>query len=225
MKRSGRAFMVVLLVLITSCTDDRITFARGPLGPASYEVTAQASGESDERQEHTATLRVEPATDGARLVLRSSAGVVTADLSVAADGSVDLTRVRGAAFESGGQTELASLVGQLNPSLPDEPVRLGEPWSSTQRITTRALAASLETELRIVRFRRVASTDAAELRGDVTGRLRVNDPTRPLDGSLTGSTRIVWAVEAGRVVEADTELIWTLSDGTRVTLATSVRSN
>jgi hypothetical protein len=212
-------------LLAAGCTDDRITLARGPLGPASYEVQVRAESETSDLQEHEATLRVEPAAGGARLVLRSAAGLVTADLTVASDGAVDLTRVRGAAFEGSGQTELASLVGQLNPPLPNKPVRIGERWSSTQRITTTALTAALSTELRIVRFRRVASTDAAELSGDVSGQLEVADPTRALEGKLSGTTRIVWAVDAGRVVEADTELLWTLSDGTRVTLVTSVRSN
>ena len=215
--------LVVSVIAATSCTDDRVTLSRGPLGPARYEVEVRASdNEGDLDEEHRATLRVDPQQEGATFALRAAGRLVTADLRILEDGSVDLRRVRGAPVQGPGQTELASLVGQLNPPLPDDPVRLGESWSSTQRITTRALSASLDTELRMVRFRRVASTDAAELVGEVTGRLRVNDPTRVLEGRLRGSTRIVWAVLAGRVVEAETSLIWSLSDGTDVTLDTNV---
>jgi hypothetical protein len=221
------ALAFALCVLAAGCTDDRVTLERGPLGPARYEVAVRAEdNEGDLDEEHRATLRVDPRTEGATFALRATGGrLVTADLRILEDGSVDLRRVRGAPVQGSGQTELASLVGQLNPPLPDDPVRLGERWSSTQRITTRALAASLNTELRMVRFRRVASTDAAELVGEVSGRLRVNDPTRVLEGRLGGTTRIVWAVRAGRVVEAETSLNWSLSDGNTVTLDTTVRPN
>jgi hypothetical protein len=207
------------------CSDDRVTFSRGPLGPASYEVEVRAAGEgSGLDEEHRATLRIEPrGSDAARFTLRSAGGEdITADLSFLDGGRVDLTRVRGAPVQGSGQTELASLVGQLNPPLPTRPVRLGDSWSSTQRITTRALSASLRTELRMVRFRRIAEMDAAELAGDVTGRLRVTDGARVLDGELTGKTEILWAVRSGRVAAADTELVWGLSDGSRVTLETTV---
>lgn len=214
----------VLCLGAVACTDDRVTFARGPLGPANYEVEVRATGdEADVDERHRATLRVDPRDDGARFTLRTTPGeLVTADVTFLEDGTVDLTRVRGAPVEGSGQTELASLVGQLNPPLPRRPVRLGESWSSTQRITTKSLSASLRTELRMVRFRRIANTDGAELAGDVTGRLRVTDGPRILDGELTGETRIVWAVRRGRVAAADTELVWALSDGSRVTLQTSV---
>ena len=225
--KKGIVSVVALSLTLTSCTDDRVTLSRGPLGPARYEVEVHAEGsEGDLDEEHRATLRVNPRTEGANFALRpAGGGLVTADLRILEDGSVDLRRVRGAPVQGSGQTELASLVGQLNPPLPEEPVRLGERWSSTQRITTRALAASLNTELRMVRFRRVAETDAAELIGEVSGRLRVNDATRVLQGTLGGRTRIVWAVRAGRVVEAETSLVWSLSDGNSVTLETSVRPN
>jgi hypothetical protein len=218
---------VALLALLGSavgCTDDRVIFARGPLGPASYEVEVRAQGEaSDLDVEHRATLRIDPRTQGARFTLRTSPGaIVTADLSLLPDGSVDLQRVRGAAVEGSGQTELASLVGQLAPPLPQRPVRLGDSWSNTQRISTKALAASLRTRLRMVRFRRIAEIDAAELAGEITGRLQVTDATRVLVGELTGHTKIVWAVRSGRVAAADTELVWELSDGSHVTLQTSV---
>jgi hypothetical protein len=223
MKRA--ALLSCCALALASCTDDRIAFARGPLGPASYEVTVNASEDANPgAEEHRATLRVEPRRGGASFALRAPQGsVVTADLRILEDGSVDLARVRGSQSEGSGQTELASLVGQLNPPLPNQAVRLGERWSSTQRITTRTLSATLATSLRIVRFKRIASTDAAELVGDVSGRLRVDDGRRVLEGTLTGDTRIVWAVRAGRVVAADTELVWALSDGNRVTLETSVQ--
>lgn len=216
----------MLAVLVTvACTDDRVTFARGPLGPANYEVEVRASGdESDLDERHSATLAIEPREEGARFSLRTSPGeLVTADLRLLPDGSVDLTRVRGTPVEGSGQTELASLAGQLNPPLPRRPVRLGDSWSSTQRITTQALSASLRTRLRMVRFRRIAGMDGAEFAGEVTGRLRVTEAARVLEGTLTGRTKIVWAVRSGRVASADTRLVWELSDGTRVTLETSVQ--
>jgi hypothetical protein len=212
-----------LLVAATACTDDRVTLRRGPLGPASYELRVHAQGQPrDDVEEHLATLAITPADDGANFVLRTTEGeFLTAELRFGTDGSANLARVRGGV--TSGQ-ELASLVGQLNPPLPSTPVRLGKRWSSAQRITTQTLRALLRTTLRIVRFTRVASTDAAELVGDVSGTLRVTGGSRPLSGRLSGHTRIVWAVDAGRVVAADTDLVWTLGDGNRVTLGTVVRS-
>ncbi len=221
-----RAVALICCAIVTaSCADDRVSFERGPLGPASYEVVVSARGNVGAQAErHRATLRVQPRTSGATLTLRTTEGEeLTADLEVLGDGSVDLARVRGTSVVSSEQTELASLVGQLNPPLPGRPVRLGDRWSSTQRITTKTLSASLRTSLQMVGFRRMASTDAAELVGEVSGRLRVNGIARSLDGRLDGDTKIVWAVRAGRVVAADTNLVWSLSDGNRVTLQTSVR--
>jgi hypothetical protein len=222
MKRA--AVFIALGVLATACTDDRVGLSRGPLGPASYEVQVRAqetTGRAAER--HSASLNVVPTADGATFSLRAPGGeVITADLRLLEDGSVDLARVHGPGLEGSGQTELASLVGQLNPPLPARAVRIGQRWSSTQLITTKTLSASLRTTLRIVRFRRIASTDAAELLGRVSGHLRVNGIARPLEGRLTGETDITWAVSAGRVVAADTELVWELSDGSRVMLSTSV---
>jgi hypothetical protein len=211
-----------LLISGIACTDDRVTLRRGPLGPASYELRVHAEGQARERaEEHRATLAITPAGRGANFVLRTTEGeFLTAELRLGADGSANLARVRGGV--TSGQ-ELASLVGQLNPPLPSTPVRLGKRWSSAQRINTQALRALLHTTLRIVRFTRVASTDAAELVGDVSGTLRVTGGSRPLSGRLSGTTRIVWAVDAGRVVAADTDLVWTLGDGNRVTLGTVVR--
>ena len=222
MRRTIALTLCALLAAAASgCTDDRVTLRRGPLGPASYEVRVNARDQAGtQAEEHRATMAVEPAESGARFALRTTEGeVLTAELRISSDGSANLARIRGGV--TSGQ-ELASLVGQLNPPLPSAPVRLGERWSSTQRITTQSLAARLRTSLRIVRFRRVASTDAAELVGDVAGNLRVQG-ARVLQGTLSGQTRIVWAVRAGRVVAADTSLVWTLSDGNRVTLETTVR--
>ena len=211
-----------LVALIASCTDDRVSLVRGPLGPASYEVHVRALEQAgDQAEEHLATLRVEPRDTGTAFAMRTAEGdTLTAEIQVAPDGSVNLARIRGGVTP--GQ-ELASLVGQLNPPLPSRPVRLGRRWSRTQRITTKALSATLTTTLRIVRFTRVASTDAAELTGDVSGQLRIAGAVRPLSGRLSGSTTINWAVRAGRMVSAETNLIWALSDGSRVRLDTSVR--
>jgi hypothetical protein len=219
------AVIVCCVFAVGSCTSDRVRLERGPLGPASYEVRVRAQGdESAAAEEHNATLTVRPRSSGASFALRTTQGdTVTAEVAIMPNGSVDLTRVRGTPVPASGQTELASLVGQLNPPLPNGRVRLGDRWSSTQRITTKALSASLRTSLRMVRFRRIASTDAAELLGDVTGDLRVFGGAWPLSGTLSGRTQIVWAVRAGRVVAADTNLVWTLSDGSRVNLETSVR--
>jgi hypothetical protein len=222
MRRAVALFLCSVLAFTAACTDDRVTLRRGPLGPASYELRVRAQGqERDEAEEHRATLAITPAGGGANFVLRTTEGeFLTAELRFAADGSANLARVRGGV--TSGQ-ELASLVGQLNPPLPSTPVRLGRRWSSAQRITTQTLRALLRTTLRIARFRRVASTDAAELIGDVSGTLRVSGGARVLTGRLSGRTRIVWAVHAGRVVAADTDLIWTLADGDRVMLGTMVR--
>jgi hypothetical protein len=215
------ALTLCALLAAAGCTDDRVVLRRGPLGPANYEVRVRAQGQANApAEEHLATMSVEPAATGARFALRTTEGeVLTAELRIGDDGSTNLARIRGGV--TSGQ-ELASLVGQLNPPLPSAAVRLGRRWSSTQRISTQSLAARLRTSLRIVRFQRVASTDAAELVGNVSGDLRVQG-ARVLQGRLSGQTRIVWAVEAGRVVAADTTLIWTLSDGNRVTLETVVR--
>jgi hypothetical protein len=221
MRRALSLLLCSFLVCGAACTDDRVTLRRGPLGPASYELRVRAQGQETEAEEHEATLAITPAGDGANFVLRTTEGeFLTAELRFGADGSANLARIRGGV--TSGQ-ELASLVGQLNPPLPSTPVRLGKRWSSAQRISTQSLRALLRTTLRIARFRRVASTDAAELVGDVSGTLRVTGSSRVLSGRLSGTTRIVWAVKAGRVVAADTDLVWVLTDGNRVTLGTVVR--
>jgi hypothetical protein len=227
-----KRLIAVLLCLVASagaCSDDQVVLRRGPLGPARYRVEVQAEGPVAEvRVSRRATLRVAPRSSGAALTLRLSGEdvkVINADIRLSRDGSVTLDRIRGASVEGSGQTDLASLAGQLNPPLPDEPVRLGEVWSSTQRITTRTLRASLRTRLHIVRFRRISAIDAAEFEGEVSGRLSTTGDSGSFEGRLSGQTRIVWAVEDGRVVAAETSLVWSLSTGDRVTLETNLEPN
>jgi hypothetical protein len=100
---------------------------------------------------------------------------------------------------------------------------LGDTWSSTQKITTGTLTARIRTKLRIVRYRRVAGTDAAELEGEVSGRLSTQGESGIFRGTLRGRTRIAWSVVPGRVASAETNLVWTLSTGNRVILDTRVR--
>jgi hypothetical protein len=224
-KRTTLIGSMVLLMVFASCADDRLSFERGPLGPASYEVSVEASGAFEGLElAHQATLEVNPSDQGATFSLRNpGGGVVTAEVSAQPDGSLNLTHIRGIPVEGPGETELASLVGQLTPPLPQSPVRIGERWSDTREITTNSLRASIDTDLRLVRFRRVASTDAAELAGKVNGTTLVAAGIAALSGELAGNTRIVWAVEEGRVVESETELTWTLDDGTQVTIHTRVQ--
>ena len=70
----------------------------------------------------------------------------------------------------------------------------------------------------------MAETDDTEFAGDVTGRLSTSGPRGTFSGTLVGQTEIVWAVRPGRVVAADTHLVWTLGGSDRVTLDTRVRS-
>lgn len=219
------AAAVATALLAVACADDQVVLERGPLGPASYEVEVTAEGEATDFSEHrTATLRITPRDRHADFTLRTETGdVITAQLRRMPDGSVNLERVRGAPVDRSGEAELASLVGQLAPPLPRESVRIGERWSSSQNIATSTLRATLRTELGISRFRRIDSTDAAELVGRVTGRLRTSGEAGVLSGTLEGRTEISWAVRAGRVVAADTELVWTLQGGDQVKLETSVR--
>ncbi len=212
-------------LVLGACADDRVKLARGPIGPARYEVEARASGNVPAVHAfRRARLTVAKATSGASIVLRPSGGdTIRAVLYVLEDGTVLLSRVRGAPGGSAGQTDLASLAGQLTPPLPKKPVRLGKRWSSTQKITTSTLTTSLHTVMRIVRFRRMAGTDSAQFAGDITGQLRTTSPRGVFAGRLRGRTEIAWAVRAGRVVAADTHLVWTLETGERVTLETRVR--
>jgi hypothetical protein len=223
MRRFGA--ILVLLVVFWACRDDHVALRRGPLGPASYVVEVDAKDVPGDLHEHRlATLRIDPREGGAGFALRTQTGeVIRAELRRQSDGSVNLEGVSGIRVDRSRQAELASLVGQLTPPLPRDSVRLGERWSSTQRIRTQTLSASLRTQLAIARFRRIAATDTAELRGTVRGRLRTTGPLGVVSGTLQGDTRIAWAVVAGRVVEAETKLVWTLRGGERVTLETRVR--
>jgi hypothetical protein len=224
-----KRLVAVLLCIVASgsaCSEGQVVLRRGPLGPARYRVEVEAEGPVAEvTVSRRATLRVAPRPRGAALTLRlagEDVRVINADIRLLRDGSVTLDRIRGASVEGSGQTDLASLAGQLNPPLPDEPVRLREDWSSTQRITTRTLRASLRSKLRIVRFRRISATDAAEFEGDVSGRLSTTGASGNFSGRLSGRTRIVWDVEDGRVVAAETSLVWLLSTGDQITLETNV---
>lgn len=220
-----RLLVILALLAAAGCRDDQVVLTRGPLGPASYEVEVAAVGVTTDVQEHrSATLQITPRSDHADFTLRTKSGEsITAELRRLDDGSVDLQRVRGMPVDRSGEAELASLVGQLAPPLPRDPVRIGERWASIQRIRTNTLEATLRTELGIARFRRVASTDAAQLEGTVSGKLSTTSTAGILAGTLRGRTSIAWAVRSGRVVAADTTLVWTLSSGDRVTLETRVR--
>lgn len=224
MKLLAAAFISFLA--LGACVDDRVALRRGPLGPASYEVEVTAEGGSTELREHReASLRIDPQPDGgADFALTTDAGHnITALLRRTRTGTVNLERVRGVPVDQSSEAELASLVGQLDPPLPDDAVRIGEAWSSSRRIRTDTVRSTLRTGLEIARFRRIASMDTAELEGRISGRLSTSGASGTLTGSLRGRTRIAWAVRAGRVVAADTTLVWTLSDGERVTLVVRVR--
>jgi hypothetical protein len=183
-----------------------------------------ASGQGTKTSEHrSARLTVSPNASGASFTLQTATReVIEAQLQRLPDGALELADVRGTSIGDPRQTELASLVGQLDPPLPRRRVRIGDRWSSTRRIATNTLTATLRTYLRIVRYRRIAETDAAELEGDVRGRLQATGDAGVLAGEIRGTTRIDWAVGPGRVVEADTRLIWTLDTGDRVVLSTRV---
>ena len=219
------AVLLGVLVAVPACADDQVVLQRGPLGPASYEVEVAASSDTTDLREHrSATLQITPRESHADFTLRTRAGErITAELRRLDDGSVDLERVRGLQVDRSGEAELASLVGQLAPPLPRDPVRIGERWASIQRIRTDSLESTLRTELGIARFRRIASTDTAQLEGTVSGELSTTTGAGILSGRLTGRTTIAWAVRSGRVVQADTRLLWTLSGGDQVTLETRVR--
>jgi hypothetical protein len=219
------AVVLLLCAVAVSCTGDRVRLTRGPLGPASYQVAVAATGQGTKTSEHrSATLTVSSEGSGASFTLQTpSREVIEAQLERSADGALVLADVRGTSIADPGQTELASLVGQLDPPLPLRRVRIGDRWSSTRRISTDVLTATLRTNLRIVRYRRIAETDAAELEGAVRGQLQTTGPAGLLKGSISGTTLIDWAVGPGRVAAADTRLVWTLSTGDRVVLTTQVR--
>lgn len=205
----------VLVALAASCASDAVSLVRGPLGPASYEVElAVAGGPAVHAESVEAIMAVEEGDTGATLTLVvAGEDPVTAELRRAAGGRLDLESVQGVSPDSAGEADLASLVGQLDPPLPESPVRLGERWSATRRISTDILRASLRSDLRLIRFRRLGGTDAAQIAGDVSGTLRTDGPSGTFEGTVTGTTRIVWALRPGRVVASETELLWRI-DGT-----------
>lgn len=222
MRRAGAILFCVLA--LPACSDDRVTLSRGPLGPARYHVEVSATGGREISENREASLEVQSTGGGGvSFTLRTSAEeVIQAEFTRLADGSLRLERVRGASVGSAGETEIASLVGQLDPPLPPDPVRLGDRWSSTRRISTDALSAALSTELRVVRYRRIAGTDAAELEGTIEGRLTTTGERGVLNGTLGGRTRIAWSVRTGRVAAAQTRLVWSLAGGDEVVLETRV---
>jgi hypothetical protein len=214
--------ILLLALLVTACNDDRVALRRGPLGPASYRVVVVATGAQTERR--SATLAVTPDAAGASFTLQTAAHeVIQAELRRLPDGALSLADVRSASLAGAQSTDLASLVGQLDPPLPGRRVRIGDRWSSTRKIATDILSATLRTNLRITRYRRIAGTDAAELDGNVRGKLSATGDAGVRNGDITGTTRIDWAVRSGRVVSADTRLTWTLDTGDRVVLDTRVR--
>ena len=219
------AFVVGLGLVTAGCADDRVALRRGPLGPARYQVVVTATGQGTKTTEHrSAALTVSPNASGASFTLETETReVIEAQLRRQPDGVLALGDVRGTSLADPRQTELASLVGQLDPPLPFRRVRIGDRWSRTRKISTESLSATLETILHIVRYRRIADTDAAELRGDVHGRLQAKRDGSVRAGALSGTTRIDWSVETGRVVSADTRLVWTLDTGDHVVLSTRVR--
>jgi len=229
LQRQGTPYRRILITLVSfglvasACSTDSVHLSRGSLGPAHYVVEVRAAGAAVGL--HTfrrADLRVDARPSGAVFRLRASSGdVITADVLLTPDGSVFLERVRGAG--SGVEADLASLVGQLSPSLPKRAIRLGQHWSSSQRIRTSTLVTSLHTVLRIVRFSRIAGTDAADFAGDIRGRVQTTNPRGTFSGTLVGHTEIAWSVRAGRVVTADTSLVWSIENSGRVTLDTVVR--
>lgn len=219
------AAVVACLVLASGCADDRVSLVRGPLGPASYDVTFDIRGEVALAAETVeAELDVTPLAGGAQLRLAiADDDPIVAELRTGPDGRLRLETVQGVSPPSAGETDLASLVGQLDPPLAQRPVRIGDTWSSVRTIATGTVEAELTTELRLVRFRRVAGRDAAVLVGTVTGTLRASNPSGTFDGNVTGETEIAWVLDPGRLGSSETSLRWTIEGG-EVEIRTKVRS-
>ncbi len=216
---------VAILVVLASCVSDEVSLVRGPLGPATYEVELSVAGSPAIHAESVqATLAVQEGDAGATLTLTvPGEGPITAELRRKPGGRLDLESVQGVSPSSAGEADLASLVGQLDPPLPEEAVRLGERWSATRRITTDILRASLRSDLRLVRFRRLGGTDAGEIVGDVSGRLRTDGPSGTFEGTVTGTTRIFWALRPGRVVASETDLVWRIEGTGEIRLRSVVQ--
>ncbi|HVL81043.1 MAG TPA: hypothetical protein VM840_05560 [Actinomycetota bacterium] len=224
LRRTFPAALGLLALVCAGCADDRVRLERGPLGPASYRVTFEVTGDPAVRTEPvTAQLTVTDLGDGAalRLDVGDEIPIVT-EFVRGPDGRLVLDTVQGVSPSSAGEADLASIVDQLDPPLASGPVRMREPWSARRRITTEVLRADLTTRLEVVRFHRVAGTDAAELRGTVTGRLRTTGTTGTFDGRVVGTTTIDWALAPGRVAASRTELRWAIPDIGTVLLRTSV---
>lgn len=212
MTGTGRPLVAALLVLVTAtaCTDDRVTLTRGDLGPAAYEVRLDVSGESAVApQPIDARLEVSRRGEGAILELTvDGSDPILAELERLPSGRLELETVEGVSPRSAGEADLASLVGQLDPPLPPEPVRIGEAWSQSQGIDTESFDAELTSRLRITGFRRIRGSDVAELAGTITGELHATGPGGDFEGTVSGDTRISWALDPGRLAASDTRLVW-----------------
>jgi hypothetical protein len=222
----GRRLLTILLALslCAACVDDRITLQRGPLGPAAYRIVISVDGvRAVGRDTVRATLRVARRRAGATLTLTVDGRKPVVATLASTDGRLELEEVRGGSPGSVGEADLASLVGQLDPPLPPKAVRLREPWSETRRIATAALTATLRSDLRIERFRRIAGVDAAELVGNVQGDLRTASDRGSFEGRVQGRTTIDWELGSGRVVASRTHLVWTTTNAGRVVLDADVR--
>lgn len=218
------AATLVLAAACAGCVDDRVLLERGPLGPADYSVRLSVRGDPAAATDAvTAALRVEDRPDGASLRLSvSGEPPVVAELRRLSTGKLELEAVEGVSPGSAGEADLASLVGQLDPPLSPRPVRLREPWSSDRRIATQSLDAVLRSRLRIVRFRRTAGVDAAELRGDVSGTLKTQSAAGVFSGTVRGRTTIAWALGLGRLASSETRLVWTIPGVGRLVVLTVV---
>jgi len=220
-----RLAVIALLLTSSACVDERVDLQRGPLGPATYEVTFSVTGDPAVRTEPvTAVLDVEDRPDGAvlRLDIGDDVPVIT-EFVRTPEGRLFLDTVQGVSPSSAGEADLASIVDQLDPPLAGRPVRMRESWSARRRIDTDVLTADLRTRMEVVRFLRVAGVDAAELRGRVTGTLETTGATGTFSGRVEGTTRVDWALSPGRVAASRTDLRWTIPDIGTVRLQTSVR--
>jgi len=218
------AATVVCLLAMGGCADDRVVLSRGPLGPASYTVTFDVSGEVALAAETvSADLDVAPTDDGAvlRLAIADDEPII-AELRRTDDGRLSLETVQSVSPPSAGETDLAALVGQLDPPLADAPVRIGDEWASVRRIATGTVEAELRTQLRLVRFARVGGDDSAVLQGGVSGTLRTTTPSGTFTGRVSGSTEMAWVLDPGRLAASETTLRWNIEGAGEVEIRTRV---
>lgn len=215
----------LLALLTVSCADDRVVLSRGDLGPATYRIRLDVSGGSSVAPEPIdARLEVSRRGEGAILELTlAGSEPILAELERLPSGRLELETVEGVAPRTAGEADLASLVGQLDPPLPPGPVRIGEPWSQPQRIDTETLDAELTSRLRITGFRRIEGVDTAELEGKITGELRAEGPGGRFEGTVSGETRISWALGPGRLMASETRLTWDVPRVAQVVLDSVVR--